>query len=87
MFAIRFGVQHWLYDQASSDWTAVAKVALNYPLWALALSVSVWAVRRSDRRLAEPADPSTSDESADAGIGHRSAMRHSNARKTRSGSS
>lgn len=51
MYAIRFGVQHWLYDQHSAGWMAVAKIAVNYPLWALALCVVAWAVRRADRRL------------------------------------
>lgn len=51
MYAVRFGVQHWLYDRQSASWMAVAKVAVNYPLWGLALCVAAWAVRRADRRL------------------------------------
>jgi len=52
VFAARFVVQHWLYEQNSTGWLAFAKIAMNYPLWALALIVVVWAVRRSDRHLA-----------------------------------
>jgi hypothetical protein len=31
---------------------AVAKITMNYPLWAIVLLVVVWATRRSDHRLA-----------------------------------
>lgn len=51
-FAIRFVVQRWLYDHDQTGALAMAKIFLNYPLWALALIVVVWAVRRSDQRLA-----------------------------------
>lgn len=47
-FGARFVVQHWLYQHDLPGWMAFAKIAMNYPLWALALVVIVWAVRRSD---------------------------------------
>ncbi|GAA1699217.1 membrane protein [Mycolicibacterium murale] len=51
VFAARFVVQNWLYDTDSTGWLAVARIAMGYPLTALALVVVVWAVRRSDRQL------------------------------------
>ncbi|GAA2109853.1 DUF3159 domain-containing protein [Actinomadura alba] len=52
VFAARFAVQQWLYVHNEAGWMAVAKIAMNYPLWAVALLVVVWAARRSDTRLA-----------------------------------
>ena len=54
VFAARFVVQNWLYGQDATGWLAFARVAMGYPLTALALVVVVWAVRRSDRRKALP---------------------------------
>lgn len=51
VFAARFVVQRWLYAEDHTGWLAVAKIGMGAPLWALALLVVVWAVRRSDRRL------------------------------------
>ncbi|GAB3007515.1 DUF3159 domain-containing protein [Amycolatopsis acidiphila] len=51
VFAARFVVQRWLYDSDHTGWLAFAKIAMGYPLYALALLVVVWAVRRSDKRL------------------------------------
>lgn len=53
VFAARFVVQRWLYDEDQTGWLAFAKIAMGYPLWGLALLVVVWAVRRSDARLKE----------------------------------
>ncbi|WP_232236303.1 DUF3159 domain-containing protein [Nocardia sp. BMG51109] len=52
VFAARFVVQQWLYDQDSTGWLAFARIAMGYPLLAVALLVVFWAVRRSGRRLA-----------------------------------
>ncbi|MDR7274587.1 DUF3159 domain-containing protein [Catenuloplanes atrovinosus] len=52
VFAIRFIVLQRLYERDEVLWLTVSKIAMNYPLWALALVVAVWAARRSDRRLA-----------------------------------
>ncbi|MEU4325460.1 DUF3159 domain-containing protein [Nonomuraea dietziae] len=52
VFAARFVVQRWLYTEDQTGWLAVAKVVMGYPLWAFALAVAFWAVRRSERRLA-----------------------------------
>jgi drug/metabolite transporter (DMT)-like permease len=51
VFAARFVVQDWLYDAGSADWLAVARIAMGYPLLALALVVTYWAVRRARGRL------------------------------------
>jgi hypothetical protein len=51
VFLARFVVQRWLYNEDHTGWLAFAKIAMGYPLYALALLVVVWAVRRSDKRL------------------------------------
>jgi hypothetical protein len=51
VFATRFLVQQRLYVNNEVGWMTVTKIALNYPLWAVALLVVVWAVRNADRRL------------------------------------
>ncbi|WP_241691440.1 DUF3159 domain-containing protein [Streptomyces sp. GZWMJZ-114] len=52
VFAARFVVQQWLYDHDSTGWLAFARIAMGYPLLALALLVVVWAVRRATKRSA-----------------------------------
>ena len=51
VFAARFAVQQWLYDTDATGWLAFAKIAMGYPLLALAVLVVFWAVRRADKRL------------------------------------
>lgn len=51
VFGSRFVVQRWLYDEASVGWLAFARLAMGYPLMAIALVATVWAVRRSDKRF------------------------------------
>ncbi|MFC7672514.1 DUF3159 domain-containing protein [Mycolicibacterium sp. GCM10028919] len=51
VFAARFVVQDWLYDAGSAGWLAFARIAMGYPLLALALLVTFWAVRRARGRL------------------------------------
>ncbi|MEU9967449.1 DUF3159 domain-containing protein [Streptomyces malaysiensis] len=51
VFAARVAVQQWLYDQDRTSWLAVAKIAMGYPLLALAFLVVLWAGRRSGKRL------------------------------------
>jgi hypothetical protein len=50
VFASRFLVQDWLYDAGATGWLAFARIAMGYPLLALALLVVYWAVRRANRR-------------------------------------
>jgi hypothetical protein len=51
VFAARFAVQDWLYDAGSAGWLAVTRIAMGYPLLALALLVTYWAVRRARGRV------------------------------------
>jgi len=51
VFAARFVVQQWLYAADSTGWLAAAKIAMGYPLLALAFLVVLWAARRSGKRL------------------------------------
>jgi hypothetical protein len=51
VFAARFVVQEWLYGAGSTGWLAFARIAMGYPLLALALLVTYWAVRRARGRL------------------------------------
>ncbi|MEC3980254.1 DUF3159 domain-containing protein [Amycolatopsis sp. H20-H5] len=69
IFAARFVVQRWLYQEDYTGWLAFAKLAMGYPLYALGLLVVVWAVRRSDKRLkllAESAPPPETDAEIEA---------------------
>jgi uncharacterized protein DUF3159 len=51
VFFARFVVQRWLYEGDQVGWLAVARLAMGYPLMAVALVATVWAVRRADKRL------------------------------------
>ncbi len=59
VFGARFVVQHWLYATNQVGWLAFARIAMGWPLTAIAALVTVWAVRKADLRqkaLAEPDD-------------------------------
>lgn len=62
VFGARFIVQKWLYEEDQTGWLAVAKIGMGFPLFALALIVIVWAVRRSDKRLHEAAEQAAKAE-------------------------
>ena len=49
VFAARFVVQGWLYNAQEDDWLGIARLAMGFPLVAVALFGTVWAVRRSHR--------------------------------------
>ncbi|MEU0127000.1 MULTISPECIES: DUF3159 domain-containing protein [unclassified Streptomyces] len=51
IFAARFVVQQYLYAQDEVGSLGVAKIVMGYPLLAVGLLVTAWAVRASDRRL------------------------------------
>jgi Protein of unknown function (DUF3159) len=51
VFAARFVIQDWLYGVGSAGGLAFARIAMGYPLIALALLVTYWAVRRARGRL------------------------------------
>lgn len=51
VFAARFIVQRWLYDEDQTGWLAFARLSMGYPLTILALAVTVWAVTRAGHRV------------------------------------
>ncbi|GAA1286801.1 DUF3159 domain-containing protein [Streptomyces javensis] len=51
VFAARVAVQQWLYEKDATGWLAFTKIAMRYPLLALAFMVVLWAGRRSSNRL------------------------------------
>lgn len=51
VFTARFVVQEWLYGAGSTGSLAFARIAMGYPLLAVALLVTYWAVRRARGRL------------------------------------
>jgi hypothetical protein len=63
VFGARYFVQAHLYDSDQTGWLAVARIAMGWPLAALALLVTVIAVRRADHALGR-AEP-TPDRSAE----------------------
>ncbi|WP_111512632.1 DUF3159 domain-containing protein [Mycobacterium kyogaense] len=57
VFTARFVVQLWLYGEQSVAWLAVARIAMGYPLTALALLIVVWAIRGSRLATSSAATP------------------------------
>ena len=55
VFGARLLVQGWLYNTDETTWLAVARLAMGYPLIAVALLGTVWAVRRAKRTPQLPA--------------------------------
>lgn len=51
VFGARFTVQRWLYNEDQTGWLAFAKIAMGYPLTAIALLVTVWAVRSAGHKV------------------------------------
>ncbi|MGW5054469.1 DUF3159 domain-containing protein [Actinokineospora sp. NPDC004072] len=66
VFAARFVVQKWLYDENLTGWLAFAKLAMGYPLFAVALAVTVWAVRKATVRQKELEAAQESDAEVEA---------------------
>ncbi|MGB3773225.1 MAG: DUF3159 domain-containing protein [Rhodococcus sp. (in: high G+C Gram-positive bacteria)] len=48
VFVARYLVQSQLYDSDRTGWLAVARIAMGWPLAALAFAITFWAVRRAD---------------------------------------
>ncbi|WP_433684165.1 DUF3159 domain-containing protein [Nocardia sp. CA-119907] len=61
VFGARYLVQSQLYDTDRTGWLAFARIAMGWPLTALALAVTVWAVRRAGHL---PVQRGTSAEAA-----------------------
>jgi hypothetical protein len=55
VFGARYVVQSQLYDTDHTGWLAVARIGMGWPLTALVLVVTVWAVRRADHTVEEEA--------------------------------
>jgi Protein of unknown function (DUF3159) len=64
VFAARFIVQRWLYDEDHTGWLAFARLAMGYPLTALALLVTVWAVRAAGHRQRDMEKTAEEDDHA-----------------------
>jgi hypothetical protein len=68
VFGARFVVQHHLYDSDQTGWLGVARIAMGWPLTAVAALVTYLAIRsaqRAVRELGPAADDPTVEESAD----------------------
>ena len=53
VFGARYLVQSQLYDADQEGWLAVARIAMGWPLAALAFLVTIWAARRADHLVAK----------------------------------
>jgi hypothetical protein len=62
VFAARFIVQRWLYDEDQTGWLAFARIAMGYPLTAVALVVTIWAVRRAGHQIRKLEDSAEEDD-------------------------
>lgn len=51
VFGARFAVSQWLYLADSTTWLGVARVAMGTPLTIVTVLVTIWAFRRTGRRL------------------------------------
>ena len=65
VFGARYVVQSQLYDTDHTGWLAVARIGMGWPLTALVLLVTVWAVRRADHVVDEDALDADADVTAD----------------------
>ena len=61
VFVARYIVQDHLYDADQTGWLAFARIAMGWPLAALALAISVWAARRADKLVPRPEKPAEID--------------------------
>jgi len=57
VFVARYLVQSQLYDADETGWLAVARIAMGWPLAAVAFGVTFWAVRRADAIVAAADEP------------------------------
>jgi hypothetical protein len=68
VFGARFVVQEWLYQTNQVGWLGIARIAMGWPLTAIAALVMVWAVRKADLRqkvLAGDVDDTAADKAAE----------------------
>lgn len=57
VFTSRFVVQHHLYDADKTGWLGVTRIAMGWPLTAVAALVTYVAIRAAQRALREQDDP------------------------------
>ncbi len=67
VFAARYLVQSQLYESDQTGWLAFARIAMGWPLAALALLVTFYAIRRADSAVFEVLG-APEEESPDDGI-------------------
>ncbi|MFN8031910.1 MAG: DUF3159 domain-containing protein [Mycobacterium sp.] len=71
VFGARFAVQHHLYDMDQTGWLGVARIAMGWPLTAVAALVTYLAIRTAQRAVhqahAHQTDKDTGAEIAPAG--------------------
>lgn len=72
VFLSRGLVQRFLYNEDRTGWLAVARLAMGYPFTAIALGVTLLAVRRTRQRRAAPGDGESSTSAAPASPGRKS---------------
>ena len=67
VFTARFVVQHHLYDADKTGWLGVARIAMGWPLTALAALVTYLAIRAAQRAVHQhdSADPAHDAEASD----------------------
>jgi uncharacterized membrane protein YeaQ/YmgE (transglycosylase-associated protein family) len=53
VFVARFVVQQWLYSLNLVGWLGFTRIAMGWPLTAIAALVTIWAVRKADQRQKE----------------------------------
>jgi uncharacterized protein DUF3159 len=68
IFFGRFVVQRWLYDNDQTGWLAFAKIAMGYPLTAVALIITVWAVTRAGHRQRDLQQAQRAERESDAEV-------------------
>ena len=68
VFGARFLVQHHLYDADRTGWLATARIAMGWPLTAVAALVTYLAIKSAQRAVheafGEPAEPTVEADSA-----------------------
>jgi len=77
IFFGRFVVQRWLYDQDHTGWLAFARIAMGYPLTAVALIITVWAVTRAGHRQRDLQQVKVAQQETDAEIEARLRAKYS----------
>ncbi|WP_016696769.1 DUF3159 domain-containing protein [Actinoalloteichus spitiensis] len=66
-FFSRFVVQQWLYDADEAGWLGVARLSMGTPLTAVALLLTIWAVRRANRIVEEESARASVDPPKEVG--------------------